>query len=441
MLDIKFIRQNRKEVEEGLRAKGVEADVGRLLKVDEKRRAKIKELDGFRAEHNLVSDEIASLKGEERKKRIAEVKTLKQKLADVEFELKTLEEEFRDLMYQIPNLPLDGVPVGRDERDNVVLREVGECRPFDYLPKDYVKLGEELQVIDTARAAKVSGSRFGYLKREASLLEFALVQLALSFVTKEGNILGVIREKGLNLKSSPFVPVIPPVMVRQEAMRAMGYMDRGADEIYHLEKDDLYLVGTSEQSIGPMHQDEILVEESLPYRYIGFSTCFRREAGSYGKDTRGIIRVHQFDKAEMFVLSAPETSRDEHQLLLGIEEKLMQLLGIPYRVLNICSGDLGDPAAAKYDIEAWFPGQNKGGGEYRETHSTSNTTNFQSRRLNIKFRRKGDGSTDYVHMLNGTAFSVRPLLAILENYQQSDGSVLIPEALRPYMFGITEIKR
>jgi len=447
MLDIKFIRQHKKEVEQGLKNKGANIDLDRLLEVDEKRRGAIKVVDDLRLQHNKISDAIASgaLAGTAKTNAIVETKELKRKIAEAEFELKSIEEEFNDLMYKIPNMPLAGVPIGKDEHDNVVLREVGEKKRFDFEPRDYIELGEKLDLIDTARAAKVSGSRFGYLKHEAPLLEFALIQFAFSFLTNEANIRGVIDEKGLKVKPKPFIPIIPPVLIRPEAMRAMGYMERGKDEIYFLEKDNLYLVGTSEQSVGPMHQDEVFDENNFPHRHIAFSSCFRREAGSYGKDTRGILRVHQFDKAEMFVFSTKESSQDEHKLLLGIEEKFMSLLGLSYRVLNICSGDLGDPAAAKYDIEAWLPGQNGGKGEYRETHSTSNTTDFQSRRLNIKYKPKaerGEPKADYAHMLNGTAFAIgRMIIAILENYQQADGSVRIPEVLQPYMLGIKELKR
>ena len=282
-------------------------------------------------------------------------------------------------------------------------------------------MAQELGIIDTERAAKVSGSRFGYLKGAAVLLEFALVQLAMKTAAKDG-----------------FIPVIPPVLVGEKAMWSMGYLERGRDEIYYLPADNLYLVGTSEQSIGPMYMDEIFKEKELPRRYIGFSTCFRREAGSYGKDTKGILRVHQFDKVEMFSIVKPEDSEKEHQLILSIEEKLMRALELPYRVLDICSGDLGDPAAAKYDIEVWMPGQNGGKGEYRETHSTSNTTDFQSRRLNIKYRNK-EGEIDFVHMLNGTGFSQRPILAILENYQTEKGTVKVPKVLQDYL-GMDEIK-
>ena len=440
MLDIKFIRENQEKVKDGLKKKGVDLDLDKLLMADERRRAKIKEVDDLRARHNKLSAEIAGLLGTDREEQINVSAAGKRDIESSEAELRRLEEEFTSLMYKIPNLPDENVPVGEGESENKVLREVGKKTKFDFKPRSYMELGEKLDLIDTERAAKVSGTRFGYLKHEAPLLEFALIQFAFDFVRDEKNIKNIIEKNGLFVNFKPFIPVVPPVLIKPEAMKAMGYTERGGDEIYFLEKDNLYLVGTAEQSVGPMHMNEVFEEENLPHRHIAFSTCFRREAGSYGKDTKGIIRVHQFDKAEMFVFTTPETSKDEHKLILGIEEKLMQALGLPYRVINICSGDLGDPAAAKYDIEAWLPGQNDGKGEYRETHSTSNTTDFQSRRLNIKVRRK-NGKTEFLHMLNGTAFAVgRMIIAILENYQQKDGSVKIPEVLQKYT-GFLEIRR
>ncbi|KKU52975.1 MAG: serine--tRNA ligase [Candidatus Sungbacteria bacterium RIFCSPLOWO2_01_FULL_47_32] len=442
MLDIKFIRENPEKVKQGLKNKGVDVDIDELLKTDESRRKKIREVDEMRARQNILSDEISkSTDSEERGRKTAESKEVKAKLIEAEEAMKVAEVEFDEFLRQLPNIPLADVPVGPDESGNVVLREVGVKIKFSFKPRDYVEIGEKLDLIDTKRAAKVSGTRFGYLKREASLLEFALVQFALQFVGDEKNIADIIMKRSLAIAPTPFIPVVPPVLIKPEAMKAMGYVERGGDEIYFLANDNLYLVGTSEQSVGPMYMGEVFAEEKLPHRHIAFSTCFRREAGSYGKDTRGILRVHQFDKAEMFVFSTPETSEDEHELLLGIEEALMAKLGIPYHVLNICTGDLGDPAASKYDIEAWLPGQNGGKGEYRETHSTSNTTDFQARRLNIKVRRK-DGKLEFLHMLNGTGFAIgRTLIAILENYQQEDGSVGVPEALQSFMGGIKEIRR
>jgi len=331
--------------------------------------------------------------------------------------LDAVKKEFDKLMRQVPNLPFDDVIEGASDKDNKVLREEREKRKFDFKPKDYLEIAEKLDIVDVARAAKVSGTRFGYLKGEAVLMEFALIQLALEVLGKEG-----------------FIPVIPPVLLKDAPMRGMGYLDRGADEVYHLEKDDLYLTGTSEQPIGAMHSGEIFEEKDLPKRYVGFSTCFRREAGAYGKDTKGILRVHQFDKVEMFSFCHPDKSKDEHNLIFSLEEKLMKMLEIPYRVIDICSGDLGDPAAKKWDIEAWMPGQ----GEYRETHSASNCTDWQARRLNIRYR--GKEGTEFVHTLNGTAFAMgRILIAIIENYQKKDGGIVVPEVLRKFMGGVKKI--
>ncbi|MDP3779094.1 MAG: serine--tRNA ligase [bacterium] len=441
MLDIKFIRESPEKVKEALEKRNMSFDVDYLLEVDEKRRGKIREVEEMRKEQNEMTDRIPTMNGDEKKDLIEASRALKIKIGDGDFELKVLEEEFMSLMFKIPNMPESWVIVGKDETENKVLREVGEKTTFDFKPRDYIEIGDLLDLIDTGRAAKVSGARFGYLKHEAPLLEFALVRYAFDFVGSEENIKKIVEKKNLEISAKPFIPVVPPVLIKPEAMRAMGYLERGGDEIYHLEKDNLYLVGTSEQSVGPMHMNEVFEEDKMPHRHIAFSTCFRREAGSYGKDTRGILRMHQFDKAEMFAFVLPETSRHEHQLLLGIEEALMQGLGVPYHVLDICTGDLGDSAAAKYDLEAWLPGQKEGAGEYRETHSTSNTTDFQSRRLNIKVRRK-DGTLEFVHMLNGTAFAIgRTLIAILENYQQEDGSVRVPDILQPYMGGMEEIRR
>ena len=396
MLDIKFIRENSKKVKEGCQKKQVKVDIDHLLELDEQRRKFIQEIETLKSEKNKLG-----------KDEIEKAKKIKKEIKKIEPKLGKVEKEFKKLMKQVPNLPLDEVPEGKDENDNKVLRQEGQKPKFNFPAKDYLAIAEKQDIIDIARAAKVSGTRFRYLKGEAVLLEFALIQLAFEVLTKEG-----------------FRPIIPPVMLNHKAMEGMGYLDRGADEVYHLEKDNLYLVGTSEQSIGVMHMNEIFKEEDLPRRYVGFSTCFRREAGAYGKDTKGILRVHQFDKIEMFSFCSPDKSKEEHQLLLSIQEKLMKLLDLPYQVVQICTGDLGDPAANKIDIEAWLPGQN----QYRETHSTSNCTDWQARRLNIRYRDK-DG-LKFVHTLNGTALAIgRMLIAIIENYQQKDGTFKSPKAL------------
>lgn len=401
MLDLNFIKENKDLVKKGVKAKNYNPEiVDRVLKVDETRRQLIGDIEKLRAEKNKLTAQD-----------IEKGKKIKETLKRLEPDLKSVEGELSNLLHQIPNLPAKDVAIGKDESENKEIKKWGKVTQFSFKPKSHDELGEFLDLIDTKRAAKVSGSRFGYLKNEAVVLEMALINLAFEILIKEG-----------------FIPVLPPAMISADSMKAMGYLDhQGAENMYLLEKDNLILVGTAEQSIGPMHKNEILSEKELPKRYVAFSACFRREAGSYGKDTKGILRVHQFNKVEMFSFTKPEDSDKEHEYLLSLEEKLMQKLELPYQVVKMCSGDLGDPAARKYDIEAWFPSEKK----YRETHSTSNCTDFQARRLNTKFKDK-DGQLKFVHMLNGTAFSERPILAILENYQQKDGSILVPKVLQKY---------
>ena len=414
MIDIKFIRNYPDKVKEGCQKKQVKVDIDRLFEVDKKRREVLQALEDMRAQKNKSSKEISGTKVEkEKQKIILKMRELDKNSDRLNGDLKELNEEFKKLMFQIPNLPLADVPVGENEKDNVVLKEVGEKPKFDFEPKDYLELAERLDLIDVKRAAKIAGSRSGFLKRELVLIEFALIKLAFDTLMKEG-----------------FVPILPPVMLKPEMAKGTGYFEAAdIEEAYFLPKDNLFLIGTAEQSLLTMHTDEIFDEKELPRRYLGFSTCFRREAGSYGKDTTGIFRVHQFDKAEMFSFTKPEDSIKEHQFFLEIEEKLMLALKIPYRVVNICTGDLGRPAAAKYDIEAWLPSENR----YRETHSTSNCTDFQARRLNIRYRDLKTKKLEFVHTVNGTAFSQRPILAIIENYQQKDGKILIPEVLQKYL--------
>ncbi|MCD6232220.1 serine--tRNA ligase [Candidatus Aerophobetes bacterium] len=419
MLDIKLIRENPSKIKEGCQKKRIEADIDKLLEVDRRRRELLREVEDLRAKRNDVSNSIPRVSEEEKEELISQMKKITVKIKKIEPELKKLEKEFTELMFQLPNMPLDDVPEGKDESENQVIRVWGEPQKFCFKPKNHLEIGRDLDLIDTERAAKVSGSRFGYLKNKAVLLEFALINFAFDILVKEG-----------------FTPLIPPVLLKEKAMRAMGYLERGEEEIYRTDRDNMYLVGTSEQSVGPMHMNEIFSLEELPRRYVAFSTCFRREAGSYGKDTRGIMRVHQFDKVEMFSFCEPSKSKGEHSYLLSMEEKIVQALKIPYRVVKMCTGDLGNPAAAKYDIECWMPGEN----QYRETHSTSNCTDFQARRLNIRFRGEKKGELEYVHTLNGTALAIgRTIIAILENYQREDGSIEIPLVLRPYMGGNTKI--
>ncbi|MBL7141942.1 serine--tRNA ligase [Patescibacteria group bacterium] len=420
MLDIKVIRNNPGKIKKACQDKQVEVDIDRLLKIDQERRKTIKGLEELRAEQNKISKKVAGLKSEEKQRLITKAKQLVERIEKMDVGLNKLESEFNKIMLLIPNPALADVKIGKDESENEVLSPWGKIPKFSFKPKDHLEIGQDLDLIDVERASKVSGTRFSYLKNEAVLLECALVQFAFESLIKKG-----------------FIPIIPPVMLKKEMAQGTGYFEATDEaEAYFIPKDKLYLVGTSEQSILTMHADEVFKQEDLPRRYVGFSTCFRREAGSYGKDTKGIFRVHQFDKVEMFSFCLPEKSIEEHKLLLSIEEKLAQVLKIPYQVVKMCTGDLGAPAVSKYDIECWLPGQNK----YRETHSTSNCTDFQARRLNIRFRHK-QSKLEFVHTLNGTAFAIgRILIAILENYQQKDGSVKIPKVLQKYI-GINKITK
>ncbi|MFH1175448.1 MAG: serine--tRNA ligase [bacterium] len=416
MLDINFIRQNPKLVKEGVKNKKVNLDIDEILGLDNQKRDLLKEVEDLRAKQKSFNDEIRDQKSETEKQKILE------KMKDIKGEIQKLEEKLNEVadllqekLLQIPNIPLDDVKIGKDESDNEILREVGDIKKFDFETKNHIELGKDLDIIDIERATKISGSRFYFLKGDAALLEFALIQYSLK-----------------KLAEKDFTPVIPPVMVSEKAMGAMGFLSRASDseEVYHFEKDNLYLVGTSEQSIGTMYLDEVLKEEELPKRYAGFSTCFRREAGSYGKDTKGILRVHQFDKLERFIFCKQEDSDSEHEKMLSDTEEMMKELGLPYRVLKLCTGDLGFASARTYDIETWIPSENK----YRETHSISACGDFQSRRLNTKYKNKKTGKNGFVYTLNGTVFAIgRILIAILENYQNADGSITVPEVLRGYV--------
>ncbi len=431
-MNINFIREHPREVEEGAAKKNIRIDTEKILQNDKRYRSLLQEVEKLRAEQNALNTDVARQSDAAQKKElIAQLSRLKEDIKKREPEMEKLRGELDRLVAEVPNLPFPHVSVGKDDTENKVLRTVGQKTVFDFASRDYMAIAEALDIIDTERAAKVSGSRFGYLKNGGALLEIALINYVYSIVLDEGRVGRLARKiYGDDPRyAQPFAPIIPPVLIKPAMMAAMGYTERGGDEIYYIPMDDLYLVGTCEQSIGPMHQGEIFDEHDLPIRYIGFSSSFRREAGSYGKDTKGILRVHQFDKLEMFSFCRPEDSVKEHQLLLALEEEIMQGLGIPYQVIDICSGDLGDSAAQKYDIEAWVPSENK----YRETHSTSNTTDFQSERLRIKYRDR-TGKTELVHMLNGTASAMgRMIIAIIENFQQADGSVRIPEVLQATM--------
>jgi seryl-tRNA synthetase len=388
--------------------------VDELLALDEQRRALLPQIEERRAEQNRVSEEIAEAKraGEEPAEKLAAMRSLAAEIKQLDEERSAVEQQIEELLPTIPNLPDPSAPQGETEEDAEVVRVVGEPPQHDFEPKDHLALGEELDVIDMESARAASGARFAYLKRELVVVEFALVQFTLQ-----------------KLIAKEFTPVVPPVLVRQDALFWTGFLPTDRAQIYEIVGDDLFLVGTSEVSLAALHADEILSESDLPLRYAGFSTCFRREAGAAGKDTRGIFRVHQFDKVEMFEFVHPDSSRDEHERILAIQEEILNELDVPYRVVNIAAGDLGASAAKKYDCEAWLPGQ----GRYREITSCSNTTDYQARRLRCRFRPDGGGGPQPVHTVNGTAVAVgRMLVAILENFQTADGGVVIPDALRPF---------
>ncbi len=429
MLDIKFIRENPELIKEAARKKGVSVDVDALLAVDERRRHVLKELEEKRAKQNA-----SSKGGPKAPTELEGLRKLKEEIKVLEEEIKHVEMEFETLMLKIPNISSEDTPVGKGESENRVLREVGKPTAFDFKPKEHWELGGELGVIDTATAANVSGARFAYLKGELGLLQFALVQLVFSVVTDEKTLKKIIKKAGLNISPKPFIPVIPPVLIKPEVMQKMARLEP-KEERYYIPSDDLYLVGSAEHTLGAMHMNEVLAEGELPLRYIGYSTAFRREAGSYGKDMKGILRVHQFDKLEMESFSSPEDSIEEQNFFVAVQEHLMQSLGIPYRVMQICTGDMGGPDARQIDIESWMPGQ----GRYRETHTADLMTDFQARRLNIKVKR--GGKAEFVHMNDATAIAIgRTIIAIMENYQTEKGIVKIPKALQKYMFGVKEIK-
>jgi len=414
MIDIKFIRENPDAVRASQKGRGEDTSiVDQLLAIDETRRTAITEFETLRAEQNALSKSVGAAKGDEKTALLENAKELANKVKTADTKRADIESQANAIAMQLSNILDPDAPIG-GEADFVVIEHVGTPRDFTkdgFEPKDHVELGKLLGAIDTERGAKVAGSRSYYLTGAGALLEFALVNYAISSATKAG-----------------FIPVIPPVLVNPAAMEGTGFLGQAAENVYHLERDEVYLVGTSEVPLAAMHMDEILPAEKLPLRYAGYSTCFRREAGTYGKDTRGIIRVHQFDKVEMFSFCKPEDAKEEHKRLLQWEKDFLNAMEIPYRVIDVASGDLGSSANRKFDIEAWIPTQ----GTYREVTSTSNCTEFQARRLNIRY--KDSDGTKAIATLNGTLVAIpRMIVAILENHQNADGSVNVPKALQPFL--------
>ena len=414
MIDIKFLRENPDVVRASQKGRGESVElVDQIIAIDEIKRAAVSEFETLRQEQNLLSKSVGAAKGDEKTALLANAKELADKVKAADAKRADIEEQAKALLLQLSNLLDTEAPIGGEE-DFVTLEHVGTPRDFaqdGFEPKDHVELGKLLGAIDTERGAKVAGSRSYYLTGVGALLEFALVNYAIQSALKNG-----------------FSPVIPPVLVNPAAMEGTGFLGQAAENVYRIEKDDVYLVGTSEVPLAAMHMDEILSADSLPLRYAGYSSCFRREAGTYGKDTRGIIRVHQFDKVEMFTFCKPEDAKAEHKRLLQWEKDFLTAMEIPFRVIDVASGDLGSSATRKFDIEAWIPTQ----GAYREVTSTSNCTEFQARRLNIRY--KDSDGTKSVATLNGTLVAIpRMIVAILENHQNADGTVNVPAALQPFL--------
>jgi seryl-tRNA synthetase len=404
MLDIKFIRENTDLVKKGVGDKGYDVSlVDKVLELDEHRRKLIVEIEQIRASRNKAAEE----------KNIEQGRRIKDELMKKEPILREAEKEFEEILLQIPNLPSEKSPIGKSEKENVEIKKWGEPTKFDFEPKDHLELGKSLGILDFETGAKVTGSQFYFLYGDGVLLDLALTQFAIEKLSKEG-----------------FLPVITPDMAKSRYYLGTGYNPKGDEaQTYTIEGEDLGLIATAEVTLAGSHADEIIPEQNLPIKYVGYSHCFRKEAGAYGKYSKGLYRVHQFSKVEMFIYCKPDESEKFHEYLLKMEEEICQELGLPYRVVEMCTGDLGAMAARKFDVEVWMPGR----GDYGEVTSTSNCTDYQARNFNIKYR-KADGGSEYVHMLNGTAIVMsRFPLAILENYQQKDGSVIIPKVLQKWV--------
>ncbi len=414
MIDFELLRKNPEIFEDEIKKRGMKINVRDDLSIDLERRNIIFKVDELRSKKNDASKSIPKLSGPEKQETIDKMKILNEELKELENKLSEVEKLFLERFSAYPNISHQTTPVGKDENDNVVLYFSGEKPVFDFEPKNHIELGKKLDVIDEDRAAKISGSRFVFLKNELVMLQFALVQYVFNILISKG-----------------FSPLIPPVLVKENAMYGTGFFPIEASQYYKTELDDLFLIGTAEVPLCAYHAEEILEAEKMPMKYAAYSTCFRREAGSYGKDLGGLFRVHQFDKIEMFMFSHPEKSWEDYEFLRATLEEIFQGLGLHYRLMNMCTGDIGTPNSKKYDLEAWMPGQ----GNYREIASCSNDTEFQARRLNIKYK---DGSNKgFVHTMNSTACAVgRTIMAIMENFQDGEASIRIPEKLTPYMGNI-----
>lgn len=435
MLDIQFIRENAEVVQRKSEEKGYKnVNITQLLGFDDKRRELLAQVEELRRQRNGLSAQVKKEKPSE--EQLARGRELKEQLGDLEHQLDVIEEEFITLLKKVPNMPASDVPVGASEDENQIVKTVGEPTKFEFSPKNHWEIGEARDWIDKARAAKVTGARFAYIKGDLVKLQFAIIQFVLDTLTNEEVVGRLIKENNLSLQPKAFIPILPPVMIREDTYDQMDRLEPREDR-YHIEGEDdqLWLIGSAEHTLGSMYAGEILAEADLPLRYVGYSTSFRQEAGTYGKDNEGILRMHQFDKLEMETFSTSETGADEHLLMVAIQEHLMQQLGIPYHVLMKCTADIGKPNARGVDIEAWLPGQAK----YRETHTADYMTDYQARRLKTRVK-KSDGSTVLIHTNDATAFALgRAMIAIIENYQTERGTLEVPNVLRPYMGGRTEI--
>ncbi len=435
MLDIQFIRDNADEVQIKAKQKGYEVNVHELLRADENRRQLIRRAEELRQKRNENAMQMKQAAGKPDELAIVQGKALKTELAELEADLETVEKRYNQLLKAIPNMPLADVPIGATEAENVVVKKVGEPKNYDFTPKEHWRIAEPRDLIDKERAAKIAGSRFAYIKGDLVRLQFAIMQFVIQTLGDERVLEKLIQENNLNIIAKPFTPILPPAMLRTEPYVASARLN--AKEVtYKVEQDDLWLNASAEHTLCTMYWNEILPEEHLPIRYIGYSTSFRREAGTYGKDAEGIIRLHQFDKLEMEVFSTAETGVDEHKLMVAIQEYLVQQLGLPYQLLQKCTFDIGKPNASGFDIECWFPGQKK----YRETHTADYMTDYQARDLKTRVRRAKTGKLELVHTNDATAFALgRTMAAIIENNQTADGHIIMPEVLRPFMGGQAEI--
>lgn len=431
MLDIRFIRENAEAVQENAARKNYSVDIAKLLQLDDQRRELATRADELRERRNANAAKMKGAQGKPEQSIIDEGKAIKTELAELEESLGLVEEDVLKLQKAVPNMAFDDVPVGASEDENVVSKEVGEPTQFDFEPRNHWQIAEQREWIDKERAAKVAGSRFAYLKGDLVQLQFAIVQFVINSLSSEATIAKIAADAGLEgVDTKPFTPVLPPLMIRTELYDAMDRLEP-RDDRYKLEDDDLWLQGSAEHVMGSMHAQEIIPESALPIRYLGYATSFRREAGTYGKDMEGILRMHQFDKLEMESFTTGENGLNEHLLMVAIQEYLLASLGVPYRVLQKCTADIGKPNARGIDMEAWLPGQ----GQYRETHTADYMTDYQSRRLQTRVRRE-DGTLELVHTNDATAFALgRAMIAIIENYQNEDGTVRVPEVLQPYLGG------